>query len=282
MGMPRDPGRGYPRPMRTPADTWPIYGRHLLRYRDPGLAVETGQVAGGFAVLTGLPDVELNGSALYPPAGAAAAAALLDRVDRAAPSALVFVSQAADPAIGPLLADRGFIAMPVPEPLMWRAGAESAEPPASSFVVRRVRDEADLGGLVRVLEAAITLPPEITRRQFALERLSGDGLGTWLAWDGDEPMSAVTLSWDDEACAVWEMMTAPSHRRRGAGRAVLSAALRAVLRAPMRGAVLTSTVLGRPLYEALGFVAVDEATTWTRGATAEDLARVGQVLTSLS
>ena len=282
MGMPRDPGRGYPRPMRTPADTWPIYGRHLLRYRDPGLAVETGQVAGGFAVLTGLPDVELNVSALYPPAGAAAAAALLDRFDRAAPSALVFVSQAADPAIGPLLADRGFIAMPVPEPLMWRAGAESAEPPALSFVVRRVRDEADLGGLVRVLEAAITLPPEITRRQFALERLSGDGLGTWLAWDGDEPMSAVTLSWDDEACAVWEMMTAPSHRRRGAGRAVLSAALHAVLRPPMGGTVLTSTVLGRPLYEALGFVAVDEATTWTRGATAEDLARVGQVLTSLS
>jgi GNAT superfamily N-acetyltransferase len=268
--------------MRTPAETWPIYGRHLLRYRDPGLTVEAADVPGGFAVLTGLPDVELNVSALYPPAGRADAAALLDRIDRAAPSALVFVSQAADPAIGPLLADRGFIAMPVPEPLMWRAGGRAAAPAASPFAVRRVRDEADLGGLVRVLEAAITLPPEITRRQFALERLSGDSLGTWLAWDGDEPMSAATLSWDDEACAVWEMMTVPSHRRRGAGRAVLSAALHAVLRPPMGGAVLTSTILGRPLYETLGFVAVDEATTWTRGATAEDLARVGQVLTSPS
>ena len=269
--------------MRSPADTWPIFGRHLIRYRDPALTVDAALEPGAFAVLTGLPDVELNITGLFPPAGAAEAEALVDRVDSAGAPALVFVSKEVDAGIGAVLARHGFVAMTVPEPLMWRTGVQQpALPAVSPFVVRRVADEADLAGLVSVLQAAITLPPEITRRQFALDRLAGHGLGTWLAWDGEEAASAVTLSWDDEACGVWEMMTAPGHRRRGAGWAVLSAALDAVLRPPMQGAVLTATPLGRPLYERLGFVAIDESTTWTRGASAEDLARVGQIEASPS
>ena len=141
--------------------------------------------------------------------------------------------------------------------------------PASQF--GEVIEADDLVGLEVILEAAIMMSPEIARRQFALEWLVGDGLGSWVAWDGDQPVSAVTLSWDAQGCAVWETMTMPAHRRRGAGRTALIAALNDVLRPSMTGSVLVTTPLGRPLYESLGFIALDESITWTRGASAVTL-----------
>lgn len=255
-----------------------MFGRHMIRYRDPGLTRDAGVGPGWFAVLTGLPDIELNVAGIHRPAGVAEAHILVDRIDRIDKPALIFVSHHTEPAIRTVLAERGFTPTVVAEPLMWRAGTAVLDA-GSIFTVQRVADEAGLAGLVTVLEAAISMPADVTRRQFALERLTGDGsegLGSWVAWDVAEPVSAVTLSWDADACAVWEMMTMPSHRRRGAGRTVLGAALAAVLRPSMAGTVLVSTPLGRQMYEAMGFAAIDESITWTRGASAADLARVGQ------
>lgn len=262
--------------MHPPDEVWQIFGRHLIRYRDAGLAVDASQGPGWFAVLTGLPDIELNVAGLHRPAGAAETAAVIDRIDHATTHSLVFLSPGAKIAAAPILTQRGFAPTTLPEPLMWRAGAAAPPGADSSFAVRRIADEGDLAGMVAILQAAITMAPDVARRQFALERLAGDGLGSWVAWDGEEPVSAVTLSWDDDACGVWEMMTAPARRRRGAGRAVLSAALAATLQPSMAGTVLVSTPLGRPMYESLGFAALDESITWTRGASTEDLARVGQ------
>lgn len=263
--------------MSSPEDVWQVFGRHLIRYRDPGLTASADLADGWFAVLTGIPDIELNVCALFPPAGPAEAAELVARIDAVDTPALVFVSSAVDQTVRSVLAERGFRPTTVPEPLMWRSGSSALVPVTTSgFGVRRVAAADDLVGLEAILEAAITMPPKIARRQFALDRLVGDGLGSWVAWDSGEPISAVTVSWDAEACAVWEMMTMPAHRRRGAGRTVLAAALNAVLRPSMTGSVLVSTPFGRPLYESLGFAALDESITWTRGASAEDLARVGQ------
>nr|MBA2380511.1 GNAT family N-acetyltransferase [Chloroflexota bacterium] len=208
--------------MHPISEAWQTFGRHLVRYRDPGLTVAFDLGPGRFAVLTGLPDIELNVTGLHPPAAAAEANALVDRIDEVGAPTLVFVSRNAALAVLAVLAARGFAPTVLPEPLMWRACQILRPTPASpTFSVRRVAGERDLGALVAVLAAAITMPPEVTRRQFALDRLAGDGLGSWLAWDGVEPVSTVTLTWDDEACAVWEMMTVPAHRRRGAGRVVL-------------------------------------------------------------
>ena len=276
-GAPSGRCRRYALPMMSPEDAWTIFGRHLIRYRDPGLTVSAGVADGWFAVLTEIPDIELNVCALFPPAGRAEASELVARIDAVDTPALVFVSRSMDETVRSALGDRGFRPTTTPEPLMWRSGSSALVPKAASgFTVRRVIEAADLVGLEVILAAAIMMPPEIARRQFALGRLVGDGLGSWVAWDDDQPVRAVTLSWDAQACAVWEMMTMPAHRRRGAGRAALIAALNDVLRPSMTGSVLVSTPLGRALYESLGFVAFDESITWTRGASAEDLARVGQ------
>ena len=269
--------RRYAPRMSSPEDVWQVFGGHLIRYRDPGLTASADLADGWFAVLTGIPDIELNVCALFPPAGPAEAAELIARIDAVDTPALVFVSSAVDQTVRSVLAEHGFRPTIVPEPLMWRSGSSALAPVTTSgFGVRRVAAADDLVGLEAILEAAITMPPKIARRQFALERLVGEGLGSWVAQDGDEPVSAVTVSWDAEACAVWEMMTMPARRRRGAGRTVLTAALNAVLRPSITGSVLVSTPFGRPLYESLGFAALDESITWTRGASAEDLARVGQ------
>lgn len=255
---------------------WSLFGRHLVRYRAPALT-RLGEVGPGwFGVLTGLPDVELNATGLYPPATAATARELIARIDGVGEHALVFVASATGAAVSADLARSGFVPTVTPEPLMWRPGSDRIAGVSSPFRIGRVLDSGDLDALARLLDVAILLPAAVTREQFSLERLTADGLGTWLAWDDDEPISSVTLTWDDEACGVWEVMTAPAHRRRGAARAVVAAALADVLEATMDGSVLVSTPLGRALYESLGFIAVDESTTWTRGASDADLARVGQ------
>jgi len=75
---------------------------------------------------------------------------------------------------------------------------------------------------------------------------------------------------------VWEMMTPAPHRRRGAGRAVLTHALAQVWSTATEGAFLWSTPAGRLFYESVGFSAVDEAASWTLGAGPEVLAAIGQ------
>jgi GNAT superfamily N-acetyltransferase len=83
------------------------------------------------------------------------------------------------------------------------------------------------------------------------------------------------LTWDEGLVGVWEMMTSPGHRRRGAGRAVLAAALAATAALGPSGTLLWASPMGRPLYEALGFEVFDEVVPWVRGGTAEELALIG-------
>jgi GNAT superfamily N-acetyltransferase len=70
---------------------------------------------------------------------------------------------------------------------------------------------------------------------------------------------------------------APAHRRRGAGRAVLTAALHAVATRLDRppSVCFWSTPLGRPMYESIGFVVIDDVEVWTLGASDQDMDAVG-------
>jgi hypothetical protein len=88
-----------------------------------------------------------------------------------------------------------------------------------------------------------------------------DDVSTWIAWDGDEPISVVWLTHGDQI-GVWEMMTPPVHRRRGAARAVLTVALTESWQPSTQGAFLWSTPAVRPLYQSLAFDVLDEPTVW--------------------
>jgi GNAT superfamily N-acetyltransferase len=67
-----------------------------------------------------------------------------------------------------------------------------------------------------------------------------DVMQLWLAWDGAEPISAVWLLRGDGAIGVWSMTTPRRHQRRGAGRALLTAALADTWSPDTRFAVLTA------------------------------------------
>ena len=73
------------------------------------------------------------------------------------------------------------------------------------------------------------------------------------------------------------MMTPPAHRGQGAGRAALTSALAASWSDDGSGAFLWSTPMGRPLYESLGFAALDECAIWVRGAEDDAFQALGNV-----
>jgi len=74
------------RPMSAPGDAWQIFGRHLVRDRDPGRTASARVAPGMFAVLTGIPDIALDVCSIHPPAGAAGATAGVVGQTAAAPA----------------------------------------------------------------------------------------------------------------------------------------------------------------------------------------------------
>ena len=129
--------------------------------------------------------------------------------------------------------------------------------------------------LLAICAEGHAIDDQILARVLARDPSRDDDVSTWIAWEGDEPISVVWLTHGD-GIGVWEMMTPPAHRQRGAARAVLTAALAQSWQPSVTGAFLWATPAGRPLYESLAFRALDEPTIWvTPGGEAGNLA-VGQ------
>jgi GNAT superfamily N-acetyltransferase len=119
------------------------------------------------------------------------------------------------------------------------------------------------------------MAPEVADRTLAPLADLGDRVMAWLAYAGDEAISVVWAT-PGPRIGIWSMMTPPQHRRKGGGRAALTCALAQLWDSGTEGAFLFSTPAGRPFYESVGFTAVDDATTWTSGASDEFLAAIGQ------
>jgi GNAT superfamily N-acetyltransferase len=131
--------------------------------------------------------------------------------------------------------------------------------------------------MLAVFDAAHGYADDATRRMYGPALLDGLDVEAWLAWDGDEPISCVYVTRVGDSLGVFDMNTAPAHRRRGAGRAVLTAALHAVATRLDRppSVCFWSTPLGRPMYESIGFVVIDDVEVWTLGASDQDMDAVG-------
>ncbi|MBV9597111.1 MAG: GNAT family N-acetyltransferase [Chloroflexi bacterium] len=65
------------------------------------------------------------------------------------------------------------------------------------------------------------------------------------------------------------MATAPEHQRRGAGRAVLQAALDYHHAQGADAFYLVATPAGKSLYDAVGFETVDDLAIWVTGHSAQ-------------
>jgi predicted GNAT family acetyltransferase len=225
---------------------------------------------GWFAMVSGEQSAELNMCGLTPGADAAAADELVGVLGPDLP-AVVFRSQLADAGATARLEELGFSTAPEPEALM-----VCARPPtraAGPFRIRRAAEGEMRHGIAISAEAH-----EVDRGMLerTLARTARDAIGLWLAWDESEPISAVWLVRHEDVIGVWSMMTPRRHQRRGAGRAVLTAALADIWSPETRFAVLMATPAGRRLYASIGFAVADEVTTSFRGIDAALLEAIGQ------
>jgi hypothetical protein len=136
-------------------------------------------------------------------------------------------------------------------------------PGAPSVQVRPVRDAQELALAERVLVEGYPMPD--------LEPLGvGDLLGpsilqgttrVWLAWLDDRPVAVSAAHQSAGVTLVEYVATLPDARGRGAGTAVTWAATSA---APDQPTVLLASDDGRPVYERMGYRAIERWSAWLR------------------
>jgi Acetyltransferase (GNAT) domain len=156
----------------------------------------------------------------------------------------------------------GFELAETAEPLMRCTRAPTAA--AAPFRVAAATRPMDVELAIELTAEAHHVDRSLLAKSIGVGAQSG-GREVWLAWDGEEAVSALWLARAGTTIGAMEMMTPARHQRRGAGRCLLTSALTATWDASVDDAVLLATPAGRRLYEAIGFVAVDESRTCFRG-----------------
>ncbi|MCD0483340.1 GNAT family N-acetyltransferase [Streptacidiphilus sp. ASG 303] len=138
--------------------------------------------------------------------------------------------------------------------------------------VREAVDGAALADAERVVAEGFPLTGRLPWRSGALlpeALLREPGWRAWRADRGGVPAGACVSFDDGSAVGLYWVATLPAHRSRGVARALVRAVLDAH---PGRTAVLTSTLLGEPLYRRAGFTERGLSRWWRHPASPPALA----------
>ena len=265
--------------METPvvADLWRAYGRHAALLFSGGPAPLAVHADCHLFVASGGSHVDLNQAVLFGNATADDARAVAALAGAGGYPVLLGCSRDVSREVEQPLAEAGFTHLATSEYLFWAAGAPPATP-AAAFPVRRVETVADVSAMTSIFVEGHDYEPELVEGMYRELVLSDRGISGWLAWDGAEPVSFTFVTRIDGSLVLWEVLTPTRHRRRGAARAVIGAALNEVAReagGEIEQTFFWSTPAGKPLYDSLGFSIVDIVDTWVLGASEADLAIVG-------
>jgi N-acetylglutamate synthase len=143
------------------------------------------------------------------------------------------------------------------------SGVREAESP--TIRIRRVpKDDHDT--FRRVLAASFGSPEEIFRPFASPELLDSEGITGFLVEEAGKPVATSLGILLDDHVGVFSVSTLPLHRRRGLGRTATTAVLRDAYARGARVAYLKSSPQGKPLYESLGFVTVENWRTYVAPA----------------
>jgi hypothetical protein len=199
--------------------------------------------------------------------------ALVGHVERAdVPAAASVPAELDGPVLEPLL-EAGFVPEPLSEPLMWLDSPPGTA--AGSFVVRRVRTDDELSRAIEAAADGHGSDAPMLSRALARPVRADEDVTTWIAWSGEDAASVAWLTCGTRL-GVWQMNTPPRHRRRGAARETLIAALVELWSDDTEGAFLWASPAGRPLYERIGFQVVEERRVLVRGGDEAASIAVGQ------
>lgn len=138
------------------------------------------------------------------------------------------------------------------------AAALETVPVAASadLAIERVADQGAWELVCDVLVRGFEAPTEFGEVMRPFGELGFPPDDPWCSWlvrvDGEPAATALAVV-DGDAAGIFNVATVPAHRGRGAGRAATLAAMRFGAERGGRLAVLQTSVVGRPLYERLGF-----------------------------
>ena len=251
---------------------WLTFAEHLARlYVSVGPTCERGP--GWVAVLTREQHTDINIGVLLSEADRRSSDALVRLVEAADVPAVVSAPVELDDGTLEPLQRAGFVPEPLPEPFMWLASPPP--PPAGEFTIRRVRTRAELSQAIEVAADGHGFDPVMLSHILSRDVHADEDVATWVAWTDSEPASVAWLTCGPEI-GVWQMNTPARHRRRGAARQTLAAALHELWDDETEGAFLWATPAGRPLYERVGFAVVAERRIWVLGGDDAASTAVGQ------
>lgn len=148
-------------------------------------------------------------------------------------------------------------------PVMVRFPGGSLPPSKDGVELRPVTDEDALAVAERVLVEGYPMPElqPVVRGSILAPALLDGTTRVWLAYVDGEPSAIAAAHVAGGAALVEYVAALPSARGRGAGAAATWAA---TLCEPDLPAVLIASDDGRPLYEAMGYVALERWTVWIR------------------
>jgi GNAT superfamily N-acetyltransferase len=192
----------------------------------------------------------------------------LARVRATRVPAVAMLAGSAGPQLGPIALANGLIEAGA-APLMARS-ADLAEVPASEFVCKRATEAREMAIFSDLAAAAFALDRGWVDRTFAAASLlDARGVAVHIAYLEGVPMSGVCSTASGSTVGIWTMCTPPEKQRRGAGRAVLAAAMQDHRQHGAETFYLIATEAGKPLYDSLGFQTVDELSIWLVGDSSQ-------------
>lgn len=189
-------------------------------------------------------------------------ASLVAEVDEVLPPPVPYLLLSAWPT--PDLGPHGLVLLGHP-PLMVRFPADHESTPAPGVEVREVHDAEELAVAERVLVEGYPMPdlePFTPGDLLAPAVLTGT-TRVWVGYVDGAPAAVAAAHVHAQAVLVEYVAALPVARGRGAGSAVTWAA---TLSDPTLPAVLVASDDGRPVYERMGYVAVERWTAWLRPA----------------
>lgn len=162
-------------------------------------------------------------------------------------------------------------------------------PPTPELVVRRVETVRQLEDFIEVEVRAFGIPRRVARAAFARHAGRAANEGSSIEWRvgyfRERPVATSSHLTFDGLTSIFFVGTVPEARHRGFGRAMTWAAIDAGRRQGAEAAWLSSSPMGRPLYESIGFRWLCDDREWVRplgglGALRRALWYLGIVLRS--
>lgn len=247
--------------------TWALYGRHAELLAAGGPRPDAHRSAGSFAAFAGAPHGDLNQAAIFGPAHEDEVRALVAFIAASGLPALVGRSlQVAEERVAPLVA-AGFRRLPDRELLF--AAEELPPVRPSPFAIRAIRTAADVAALRPIAHEIHGYAPELSDAFLGWRAVAGDPLSGWLAWDGPAAVASAFVTRLGRTLGLWSVMTARAHQGRGAGSALVRAALHDAEAAgpePIERIVCWASPAGGPFYASLGFRGIDTLEAWVLDA----------------